>query len=304
MTAWFQVGNNGSMLMPPEIKGLKIQIGDGLYRMGVGGLHSSEKKTSHIAGEDFLLVDRDVRSYYPEIILKCLLAPTHLGMPFLRVYGRLVSDRLAAKAAGEETTANSLKIVVNGSFASSMNRSLNFSFPSATTTIVARSRGSGGDDLADDLRDLIDRKNVVDVRRRQRALRHRRDDRVIGMLYDGDPAALLYFRHPFRTVVPHPGEEDADRPFSIELGYRLHRSVDLDLVCPFERCDKERIEWFSLVGAEGMAEIKKRGGITIVQHPDDAVVASMPKSALSSADIDHVLSVDEIPKIIGEIIAS
>jgi two-component system chemotaxis response regulator CheB len=57
-------------------------------------------------------------------------------------------------------------------------------------------------------------------------------------------------------------------------------------------------------GAEGMAEIKKRGGITIVQHPDDAVVASMPKSALSSADIDHVLSVDEIPKIIGEIIAS
>lgn len=116
MTAWFQVGNNGSMLMPPEIKGLKIQIGDGLYRMGVGGLHSSEKKTSHIAGEDFLLVDRDVRSYYPEIILKCLLAPTHLGMPFLRVYGRLVNDRLAAKAAGEETTANSLKIVVNGSF--------------------------------------------------------------------------------------------------------------------------------------------------------------------------------------------
>lgn len=116
MTAWFQVGNNGSMIMPEEIKGLKIQIGDSVYRMGVGGLHSSEKCTAHIADEDTILVDRDVASYYPRIILNCLLAPAHLGAPFLKAYNRQVNDRLAAKHAGQRTIADSLKIVVNGSF--------------------------------------------------------------------------------------------------------------------------------------------------------------------------------------------
>lgn len=57
-------------------------------------------------------------------------------------------------------------------------------------------------------------------------------------------------------------------------------------------------------GAIGMAEIKRYGGTTIVQHPDDAAVASMPKSALSSADIDHVLFADEIANVISTIAAS
>lgn len=116
MTAWFQVGNNGSMLMPEEIKGLKIQIGDGVYRMGVGGLHSSEKRSAHIADAETVLLDRDVASYYPRIILNCLLAPVHLGAPFLKAYNRQVNDRLTAKRTGQTTIADSLKIVVNGSF--------------------------------------------------------------------------------------------------------------------------------------------------------------------------------------------
>lgn len=115
-SATFVVDESGSVGLPEELKALKIQIADATYRMGIGGLHSSEKKTAHIASANVILEDRDVTSYYPFIILNQGLYPKHLGTNFLRVYRSLVERRLAAKKAGHTTNANSLKIVINGSF--------------------------------------------------------------------------------------------------------------------------------------------------------------------------------------------
>lgn len=112
----FVVQLDGSAAMPPELKELQIPIGGGVYRMGIGGLHSSEKTIKHVADEETLLVDRDVASYYPKIILNCGLAPAHLGNHFLSVYNKLVNERLAAKHRKDKTAADGLKIVVNGSF--------------------------------------------------------------------------------------------------------------------------------------------------------------------------------------------
>lgn len=42
-------------------------------------------------------------------------------------------------------------------------------------------------------------------------------------------------------------------------------------------------------GAEGMAAIQARGGLTIVQHPKDAEVPTMPEAALARCQPDHVL---------------
>lgn len=95
---------------------LKIRIGDSVYKLGMGGLHSSEQNVSHIATADTLLIDRDVASYYPRIILNEGLHPAHLGVAFLHVYDGIVVKRLTAKAAGIKTTANTLKIVINGGF--------------------------------------------------------------------------------------------------------------------------------------------------------------------------------------------
>lgn len=114
--AWFEVGPTGKVIIPPEIKSLAIQIAGGVYRMGNGGLHSSEKRIAHYSDEETILCDRDVASYYPRIILNCLLAPAHLGAPFLRVYNGLVIERLGAKTTGDKVAADGLKIVVNGSF--------------------------------------------------------------------------------------------------------------------------------------------------------------------------------------------
>jgi DNA polymerase elongation subunit (family B) len=91
---------------------MRLRIADGVYRMGIGGLHSSESCVAHRG----LLTDRDVRSYYPRIILNEQLYPSHLGEHFLTVYSGLVERRLEAKRTGDKVTNEALKIVLNGSF--------------------------------------------------------------------------------------------------------------------------------------------------------------------------------------------
>lgn len=114
--ACFFVNEGGGIGMPKELSELDIKIGDSVYRMGIGGLHSSEKSVSYQADEDYSLIDRDVVSYYPRIILNLKLYPKQLGVDFLTVYERIVNRRLAAKESGDDRTSNSLKIVINGSF--------------------------------------------------------------------------------------------------------------------------------------------------------------------------------------------
>ena len=114
--ALFIVDETGSIGMPPEIADLHLEINGSVYRMGIGGLHSSEESVAHLTGSDYVLIDKDVTSYYPFIILNLGLAPSHLGQPFLRVYKGILDRRIAAKKAKNKVVADSLKIVVNGSF--------------------------------------------------------------------------------------------------------------------------------------------------------------------------------------------
>lgn len=112
----FFVADSGSMLMPKEVQALKLTMGASTYQMGIGGLHSTESCVAHHVDENTLLVDRDVASYYPAIILGCSLYPRHLGGSFLKVYRDLVKRRLDAKRAKDTVTADALKITINGSF--------------------------------------------------------------------------------------------------------------------------------------------------------------------------------------------
>jgi hypothetical protein len=114
--ALFIVGDDGRVGMPPELAEMELHIANGVYRMGIGGLHSSESGVCHIADNDTELFDRDVESYYPRIILNQQLYPQHLGVNFLRVYDQIVRRRLDAKHRGDKVTADSLKITINGSF--------------------------------------------------------------------------------------------------------------------------------------------------------------------------------------------
>lgn len=114
--ASFVINETGSPIEPPALDGATVRIGAGVYRLGIGGLHSSEEKVAHFADDDSVLMDIDVTSYYPSIILQCGLYPRHLTKAFLKVYHNIFTTRVEAKRAGNSTIDKVLKIVLNGSF--------------------------------------------------------------------------------------------------------------------------------------------------------------------------------------------
>lgn len=54
-------------------------------------------------------------------------------------------------------------------------------------------------------------------------------------------------------------------------------------------------------GASGMARVKDRGGLTIVQDPDEAQVATMPRAALATHQPDHILPIRGIGRLLVEL---
>lgn len=112
----FYVSEFGNIGLPNRLKSMKIPIGNGVYRMGIGGLHSSEKNSKHVAGKGWRIFDWDVTSYYPSIILNQQLYPAHIGRVFLAEYNDIVQRRILAKKSGNNVVADSLKITINGSF--------------------------------------------------------------------------------------------------------------------------------------------------------------------------------------------
>jgi len=93
----FTVTDSGKIEEPAWLKKMTVKIGNSTYRMGVGGLHSSEESTAHYADEETVLVDADATSFYPSIILTLGLHPKQMGEPFNAVYKKIYVDRVAAK---------------------------------------------------------------------------------------------------------------------------------------------------------------------------------------------------------------
>jgi two-component system chemotaxis response regulator CheB len=54
-------------------------------------------------------------------------------------------------------------------------------------------------------------------------------------------------------------------------------------------------------GTAGLWAIKDRGGVTIVQSPDDALWESMPQSALQQVQVDYCLSAVQIGRTLGRL---
>lgn len=54
-------------------------------------------------------------------------------------------------------------------------------------------------------------------------------------------------------------------------------------------------------GASGLEAIKRCGGVTLVQDPADAIADEMPRSALSSVEVDLTLPAGRIGDVLGEL---
>ena len=114
-TSEYSCDQNGKVVAPAAMRRI-ISIMDGKYQLGIGGLHSCEKSISHVSNRFCQLVDVDVASYYPSIILNERLHPKGLGLHFLAVYQTITNKRLEAKRDKKKGLNEGLKIVINGSF--------------------------------------------------------------------------------------------------------------------------------------------------------------------------------------------
>lgn len=117
LEGWFFEMKEGSPQLPKWLMRNPIRIGNGVYQVGIGGLHSKHDVKVHY--KDRLISDFDVASYYPSIILNCGIQPKlsgGRGDVFIEAYREIYEKRLAAKKAGDKRTANALKISLNGTY--------------------------------------------------------------------------------------------------------------------------------------------------------------------------------------------
>lgn len=98
----FRLADNGQVKMPTQLANMKIVIGNTTYKLGIGGLHSQEKKLAVTSNATHTMRNADFSSYYPAIILENHLFPKHLSRKFLDIYGKIREQRLYAKKKVEE----------------------------------------------------------------------------------------------------------------------------------------------------------------------------------------------------------
>ena len=93
-----------------------VTIGNKDYQMGIGGLHSIDGPYQWRPDDDYQLLDADVTSYYPSILLRDGLYPRGYSSVWVDTYRHIYDTRLKAKQAGNLIEANALKIVLNATF--------------------------------------------------------------------------------------------------------------------------------------------------------------------------------------------
>lgn len=87
--------------------GMKVTI-------GVGGIHGDCGTCIIKPDEDELLVDEDVTSLYPSMIIEHCFYPPHLGKVFVEIYSKIKDERIEAKKNKNKVKNETLKFALNG----------------------------------------------------------------------------------------------------------------------------------------------------------------------------------------------
>lgn len=89
-------------------------FGEMKVTVGVGGIHGDCGIQAIIPKYDEMLLDSDVQSLYPSMIIEHNFYPPHLGKEFIDIYKDIRTRRLKAKKEGDKITNETLKFSLNG----------------------------------------------------------------------------------------------------------------------------------------------------------------------------------------------
>ncbi len=97
-----------------------------------------------------------------------------------------------------------------------------------------------------------------------------------------------------------------DKTLTLDVSEKVNYSrpsIDITLECAADAF-KEKLIGIILTGAnadgaKGLAKIKSKKGLAIVQNPETAEVNTMPKEAIKSTAIDHILDLEDIARFLN-----
>jgi hypothetical protein len=109
-----------SELKPDDIttkgvfKGVNATIDGFTMDFGLGGIHGSVASTIVESDDEWVIIDKDVTSYYPSLFIVNRFFPEHLGEVFCDIYADIKKQRISYDKSTPENAA--LKLALNGSF--------------------------------------------------------------------------------------------------------------------------------------------------------------------------------------------
>lgn len=104
------------------------------FVFGLGGIHGSVESEVVESDDEFVIVDLDVTSYYPNLAIANGFYPAHLGKEFVSIYSYLFEQRKQYPKKSAESAM--LKLALNGVYGDSNNQYSVFYDPLYTMTIT------------------------------------------------------------------------------------------------------------------------------------------------------------------------
>lgn len=115
-------------------KDLHCEINGFEYHFGSGGIHGSVKSQIVRNDDEFMIIDIDVASYYPNLAIANQLYPEHLSDQFCLIYQDVYNQRKATDKKSPENAM--LKLALNGVYGDSNNIYSPFYDPAYTMAIT------------------------------------------------------------------------------------------------------------------------------------------------------------------------
>lgn len=104
------------------------------FVFGLGGIHGSVESKTIESDSEYIVVDLDVTSYYPNLAITNGFFPAHLGQEFVTIYKHLFEQRKQYPKKSAESAM--LKLALNGVYGDSNNQFSVFYDPQFTMSIT------------------------------------------------------------------------------------------------------------------------------------------------------------------------